>query len=86
MQQPQVIEDLIDEREYARIRNCSVGTIRRERALGTGCPYIKIGAQVRYRPSSIREFLERSTRRAIAGVSVAERTEEAPAATAADAA
>jgi hypothetical protein len=54
------IESLIDEYEYARIRNCSVATVRRDRLLRKGCPYVKCGALVRYRPQDIRVYIERN--------------------------
>jgi len=37
----EALEPLLDEYEYARIRNCSVATARRDRLLRKGCPYVK---------------------------------------------
>ena len=57
------LETLLDEYEYAEIRNCSVATVRRDRSLGQGCPYVKTGALVRYRPQDVRRFIENHLRR-----------------------
>ena len=54
------LEPLLNEHDYARIANRSVASVRRDRRLGTGCPYVKLGALVRYRPGDVRAFLERN--------------------------
>ncbi len=56
------IEPLINEHEYARITHRSVASARRDRLLGKGCPYVKLGALVRYRPEDVRGFIERNVR------------------------
>lgn len=56
------IEPLINEHEYARITRRSVASARRDRLLGKGCPYVKLGALVRYRPEDVRTFIERNVR------------------------
>jgi hypothetical protein len=56
------IERLLDEYQYAQIRNCSVATVRRDRQLGKGCAYVKTGHLVRYRPRDVRSFIERNLR------------------------
>jgi hypothetical protein len=56
------IEPLMDEREYARITKRSVGTVRRDRLLKRGCPWVKIGALVRYRPADVRAYIESNLR------------------------
>ena len=43
-------EHLFDEHDLARITKRSVASVRRGRLLKKGCPYIKIGSSVRYRP------------------------------------
>jgi hypothetical protein len=61
----QMLTDLLDfltQREYALLRRCSERTVERERATGTGCPYVKIGRAVRYRRGDIIEFIERHVR------------------------
>jgi len=57
------LDDLLIQREYARIRRCSERTIERERSAGTGCPYVKIGRAVRYRRGDIKAYIEGHVRR-----------------------
>ena len=54
------LEPLLNERDYARIANRSVASVRRDRRLGNGCSYVKLGALVRYRPGDVKAFLERN--------------------------
>jgi hypothetical protein len=61
------LETLLTDHEYARITKRSVASVRRDRLLGQGCPYVKLGALVRYRPEDVRAHLERSLRRTTAG-------------------
>src|SRR5258707_12475 len=56
------IEKLLNEYEFAHIINRSVASVRRDRARGLGCPYVKLGALVRYRPSDVRAHIERNLR------------------------
>ena len=51
-------ERLFDERDLARFTKRSVASVRRDRLLKKGCPYIKIGSSVRYLPSDIEAWLE----------------------------
>jgi hypothetical protein len=57
------LEALLTEQEYARITKRSVASVRRDRLLKQGCPYVKLGALVRYRPEDVREHLERNLQR-----------------------
>lgn len=57
------LETLLTEQEYARITKHSVASVRRDRLVQQGCPYVKLGALVRYRPEDVRTHLERSLRR-----------------------
>jgi hypothetical protein len=57
------LETLLTEREYAGITKRSVASVRRDRLLRQGCPYVKLGALVRYRPEDGRAHLESSLRR-----------------------
>jgi hypothetical protein len=57
------LESLLTEQEYARVTKRSVASVRRDRLLRQGCPYVKLGALVRYRPEDIREHLECSLQR-----------------------
>jgi len=57
------LEILLTEHEYARITKRSVASVRRDRLLRQGCPFVKLGALVRYRPDDVRAHLERSLQR-----------------------
>ena len=57
------LETLLTEHEYARVTKRSVASVRRDRLLRQGCPYVKLGALVRYRPEDVRAHLERSLQR-----------------------
>lgn len=50
---------LFAQETVAAILGCSLATIERDRWLGAGIPFIKIGRMVRYRKSDIRSWLER---------------------------
>jgi hypothetical protein len=63
------LDDLLKQRTYAEIRRCSQRTIERERAVGDGCPYVKIGRSVRYRRRDINDFIERHVRRSTSELS-----------------
>lgn len=56
------IEPLLNEREYSKIIGRSVASVRRDRMLGQGCPFVKLKALVRYRPADIRKFIESNLR------------------------
>ena len=56
------LEPLLNEYEYAAITGESVATARRNRMLGKGCPYIKLGALVRYRPSDVQSHIAQNLR------------------------
>lgn len=54
------LEPLLDEVEFSRITGRSVASARRDRLFGRGCPFVKLGALVRYRPSDVRDYIERN--------------------------
>lgn len=54
------LETLLTELEYAKLIKRSVASVRRDRLLRQGCPFVKIGALVRYRPSDVRAHLQRN--------------------------
>ncbi len=56
------IEPLCDEYQYSAITGQSVHTARRNRLLGKGCPYVKLGSRVFYRPSDVRTYIARNVR------------------------
>jgi len=50
--------DLWTPRECADYRRCSVRTLDRERELGNGCPYVRIGARIYYRRGDVERFID----------------------------
>lgn len=56
------LETLLTEHEYARVIKRSVASVRRDRFLDQGCPYVKLGALVRYRPKDVLAYIERNLR------------------------
>ena len=55
---PNTLEELMTEHDVAKLLKVSVATIRRRRLLRQPPDWIKIGASVRYKPTSIASFLE----------------------------
>jgi predicted DNA-binding transcriptional regulator AlpA len=53
-----LLQELLTERDVARVTGLSVASVRRWRLLGIGPKYIKIGAAVRYRSEDISAWLE----------------------------
>jgi hypothetical protein len=56
------LERLLTEREYCGVTGESLGTARRNRQLGQGCPYVKLNFLVRYRPSDVLAYIEENLR------------------------
>lgn len=50
---------LFSQKTVAAIRDCSFATLERDRWVGIGIPFIKMGRLVRYRKSDIRAWLEK---------------------------
>lgn len=48
---------LIDEKELSRITGRSLGSLRRDRRLSRGVPYVKIHGSVRYVIDDVRQYL-----------------------------
>jgi predicted DNA-binding transcriptional regulator AlpA len=53
-----IIENLLNEYDVARITGLSVASVRRWRLLRQGPKYLKIGAAVRYKPEDIADWLK----------------------------
>lgn len=51
-------DTLFAQSTVAAVRDCSIATIERDRWIGTGVPFIKMGRSVRYRKRDIRAWLE----------------------------
>ena len=56
------VEALLTEKEVAGALNLKVSTLQRWRWDGSGPPYVKLGAAVRYRRSDILAFVEANER------------------------
>ena len=48
---------VVDEHQAGQIMNRCVQTLRNDRYLARGCPYVKIGRSVRYLLNDIHEYL-----------------------------
>ena len=59
---PNILEELLNEHDVARITGRSVASLRRDRLLGIGIPHIKLTSLVRYDPRDIRAHLDRNKR------------------------
>jgi len=56
------METLLNTQELAQRLNVPAGTVRRWRDAGTGPPAVRVGRQIRYRPSAVEAWLDsRST-------------------------
>ena len=51
-------ERLLNDHEVAALIGVSIATVRRWRLLRRGPRYLRIGVLIRYRPESIREWLD----------------------------
>lgn len=51
------LESLLDEHDVAFLTKRSLASVRRDRLLRKGCPYIKIGSSVRYKRSDFFAWL-----------------------------
>jgi hypothetical protein len=49
--------DLLTARECADYWRCSLRTLDRERELGNGCPYVRIGGRIYYRRGDVDQFI-----------------------------
>ena len=52
-----VIPQVVNEHKAAQLMDKSVQTLRNERFLKKGCPYLKLGKSVRYLISDIKNYL-----------------------------
>jgi predicted DNA-binding transcriptional regulator AlpA len=51
------LQELLTEKDVARITKRSVASVRRDRRLKKNCPFVCIGRSVRYRPSDVDAWL-----------------------------
>lgn len=54
---PAVLSQLLTPKQLATLTGLSVSTLAKQRLSGTGIPFIKLGAAVRYRESDVLSFL-----------------------------
>ena len=57
----QINEPLQDESAVAKQLNCEVKTLQAWRCRGGGPPFVRVGRLVRYRPETVREWIESRT-------------------------
>lgn len=55
----ELLPQAVDEYKASKIMGKSVQTLRNERHLGKGCPYIKMGKSVRYLIGDIVSYLDK---------------------------
>ena len=53
--------ELLSEKEVAKIYKFNVRTLQRERSLGIGMPYVKLGKRVRYKRGDVEKYLKHHT-------------------------
>ena len=52
---------LLSEKEVQEIYKLNARTLQRDRVLGRGIPYVKIGRRVRYKRRDIEKYIKRHT-------------------------
>jgi hypothetical protein len=52
------LEPCFDERDVSRITRRSLASLRRDRRMGRGIPFFRIGSSIRYYPQSVRDHLK----------------------------
>ena len=57
-----VDETLLTETELATLTKKSVHTLRGQRMRGNGIPFLKLGANVRYRMADVQRYFDEHTR------------------------
>jgi hypothetical protein len=65
---PDVIPQAINEHEAAQILGKSVQTLRNERFLKKGCPYVKLGRSVRYLIGDLDKYLIQNRIEPVSGI------------------
>jgi excisionase family DNA binding protein len=60
--------ELLTAAETAQLLRCSLRTLDRERADGRGCPFVRIGARIRYRRADVEAFVAAHVRGAARAV------------------
>lgn len=68
-----LLAPLLNELQYVKVTGESVATARRNRLLHKGCPYVKLGSRVLYRPTDVQSYIERNLRNTLDGPVVGRR-------------
>jgi len=50
--------ELLSEKEVEKIYKINARTLQRERSLGIGMPYAKLGRRVRYKDKDIKKYID----------------------------
>ena len=53
-----MLDELLTDRQVAKIVKRSQSTLQKDRVAGTGIPFVRLGRLVRYRPSDVSAFLD----------------------------
>jgi predicted DNA-binding transcriptional regulator AlpA len=53
-----MLDPLLSDRDVERITGRARSTLQKDRVVGTGIPFVRIGRLVRYRQSDIQTFLD----------------------------
>jgi hypothetical protein len=56
------MQRLITSKEFSDLRRCSERTTQRERERDNGCPYVRIGRRIYYRPEDVEAFISAHVR------------------------
>ena len=54
-------KELLNEKEVQKEYGLNARTLQRERSLGTGIPYVKMGRRVLYKRADLDKFIEKHT-------------------------
>jgi predicted DNA-binding transcriptional regulator AlpA len=58
-----MLDPLLSDRDVARITGRARSTLQKDRVAGTGIPYVRVGALVRYRASDVEAWIDALPRR-----------------------
>ena len=53
--------ELLSEKEVENNYKINARTLQRERSMGTGMPYVKLGKRVRYKRSDVEKYIDQHT-------------------------
>jgi predicted DNA-binding transcriptional regulator AlpA len=53
-----MLDPLLSDRDVERITGRARSTLQKDRVVGSGIPFVRIGRLVRYRPSDVRAYLD----------------------------